>query len=125
MPVKNFKVNLVVVKSLLRTNCKQFSNRAITEDKTCFLAQSWRDIYPITRATKVTITINRGEAFPISFIYVLTSFEHRVQDLHASQEVHGFLYLCGPETQFRQQKCYQRAGAFSLRCYHSKKQRMQ
>ena len=93
--MKDFINYPFVVKSHLEPKCKKISKSAKMKVSTYNLARNWREIFPITRATKFTITINRRKVFPISFHYVLTSFEHQVLDLAASQKLQVFLTFEG------------------------------
>ena len=51
--------------------------------------------------------------YPISFIYVWTTFEHQVQNLYASRKFQIFSSLCKWETLFWHQQGHQRAVATS------------
>ena len=55
--------------------------------------------------------MKKREEYPISFIYVLTTIQHQIQDLYASQKVPFFSSLPTLQTHFRPKRGHQRAGA--------------
>ena len=58
-------------------------------------------IFILTKALK-----REREVYPISFIYVWTTFKHQVQDLYAPQNVLVFLSDRRPKTHFRHEQGY-------------------
>ena len=90
-PTKNPKINPLVEKSFLESNCKRFRQSAIRKNL---------NLKPETQLKK-THSNNGGnhthqynevkeKLQPVSFIYVWTIFEHQVKDIYASQKIQGF-----------------------------------
>ena len=111
-PTKNPKINPFVVKSLLESNCKRFSQSAIRENF---------NLKPETKLQK--IHSNNGDNYtnqniqvkeklsPVSLTYVWTIFEHQVKDMNASRKLKIFSRPRRPETYMRHAQGHQRGGA--------------
>ena len=70
-----------------------------------------------SRTTQLHSPLERKEAkekmYPISIIYVWTTFEQQVKDLYESQKVQVYSCLRRPETHFQYRQGHQRAGALT------------
>ena len=88
---KKSKIKPFVVKSVLDSNCKRF-RRSTTRENFNLKADAQKiKTHSINDAIIFTNTMKKGEEYPISFSYVLTTFQHQVQDLYPSQTSNFFL----------------------------------
>ena len=63
----------------------------------------------------------KEKQYPLSFIYVKTTFEHQVQDMYASQKIQVYSSLRRLKTHFRHPQGHQRASAITdSNCMYSK-----
>ena len=98
---KTSKVNIFEVKFVLESIFKRFRKSAI------------RERFNLKRYTQMKKTDsnkrcnyfhqhskNERKLYPFSLKYVITTFEHQVPEMYASQKSQVFFSLCRPETHF-------------------------
>ena len=113
--MKNFKINLIVIESVLESNCKRFRKTAKRENfnqkpgahKEKTHSNNWGDYTHQHNERKEKLK-------PFSFIYVWTIFEHQVKEMYASQRVPVFSSLRRPKSLFRHFQGHQRAGMLTV-----------
>ena len=100
-----------MVKSDLDSSCKRFRITAIGKKFKLKPGPQMKKTLPDKRGNYIHQYREVKEMlYPISFLYVLTTFEHRVQDLFLTQKVQIFSSFRKPETLFRHDQGQQRAG---------------